>query len=180
MVYDLFAWPFVYAANLQIKNILQGKVSEKSRILDIGTGTGMTARHLASVFKAEIVGVDTSPRMLGRAQAIDGKGIEYKQGSALSLPVTGPFDVITMGYLLRHIKPEEAYKVFSEAARVSRYGTTLLVTDLFLPRPGPQQILGVWNIYSKEALTKLASDAGFSHKETRYPPLSILLVFERT
>ena len=166
-------------SNLEMGRLLQGKVSKESKILDIGTGTGMTARYLTSTFGARVVGIDTSLEMLSRAQALDGLDITFKQGNALSLPLAESFDVIIMGYLLRHIEPKDAPQVFLEASRVSRPGTILMVADLFLPKPGPQQVLGVWYLHDPVTLTQLAMDAGFTLFATRYLPLSILLAYQK-
>ncbi len=120
--YDAAAWPFVLMANIHIGNALQGKIKGGDKVLDMGTGTGMVAAYLAERFGANVTGVDASSAMLARAamrvKDIRVGKVTLVQGNALTLPLSGPYDVVVAAYLLRHIPSAEAGEIFRQAARV--------------------------------------------------------------
>jgi len=72
---------------------------EPRRILDLGTGTGFAARHLAGLFPhAEIVGADLSPAMLDEARRVTPQPqIRYEEADAAKLPHgDGVFDLVVL------------------------------------------------------------------------------------
>ena len=75
---------------------------EPSRILDVGTGTGFAARHLAERFpNAEVVGADLSPGMLDEARRLTppdlADRVRYEEADAAALPFTdGDFDLVVL------------------------------------------------------------------------------------
>lgn len=81
---------------------------EGLRLLDLGCGTGAsTAALLAAAPRAEIVGVDASAEMLGRARGKDWPDtVRFVHARAEELAgagVTGPFDGILAAYLVRNL-----------------------------------------------------------------------------
>ena len=59
-----------------------------STVVDLGCGTGRFTGLLATHFRAEIIGIDPSERMLDQARRKTGAGnIVYRQGSADALPI---------------------------------------------------------------------------------------------
>ena len=74
------------------------------RVLDIGTGTGLTAReaaHLAGP-AAEVTGIDPSAGMMERAKVP--AGVRLICGTAEEIPrPASSADFISMGYALRHV-----------------------------------------------------------------------------
>ena len=125
-------------ANIHIGNALEGKIKGGDQVLDMGTGTGMVAAYLAERFGANVTGVDASSAMLARAamrvKDIRVGKVALVQGDALSLPVSGEYDAVTMAYLLRHIPSSEAGEIFRQAARVCRPGGC--AGGLLRSRPG--------------------------------------------
>jgi demethylmenaquinone methyltransferase/2-methoxy-6-polyprenyl-1,4-benzoquinol methylase len=74
------------------------------RVLDIGTGTGLTAREAARLLAgtAEVIGVDPSAGMMERAKVP--AGVRLIQGTAEEIPLPGSSaDFVSMGYALRHV-----------------------------------------------------------------------------
>jgi ubiquinone/menaquinone biosynthesis C-methylase UbiE len=65
------------------------------RALDVGTGTGVGARSLASRFpEAEIIGVDVSPAMLAEARRL-APTLTFMEGDAAALPFDADsFDLV--------------------------------------------------------------------------------------
>ncbi len=102
------------------------------RVLDIATGTGVVARAAAAVTgdRRAIVGLDPSMGMI-MAGREHGPFINV-QGKSEELPFgDGSFDVITIGYALRHFA--DLNVVFRECARVLRPNGKLLILEITAP-----------------------------------------------
>ena len=114
------------------------------RCLDVGTGTGEIAFHVARTAGegSTVVGVDITPRMLELAERKESDlglpvKIDWQVGDALDLQFPdGSFDLVTSGYMLRNVcdiqkavaelsKPKNSvvrffYNIYMK--RVKRYG----------------------------------------------------------
>ena len=102
------------------------------RVLDVGTGTGLTAVEAArlSGSGANIVGVDPSPGMLANARMP--QGMQVIEGRAEELPVPdASFDFVSMGYALRHVS--DLRPVFSEFHRVLKPGGRACMLEITRP-----------------------------------------------
>ena len=81
------------------------------RCLDVGTGTGEIAFHVARTAGegSTVVGVDITPRMLELAARKEAElglpvRIDWREGDALNLDFPdGSFDLVTSGYMLRNV-----------------------------------------------------------------------------
>lgn len=95
-------------------------------LLDAGCGTG---RRLAGTGAARAVGVDLSPEMLAQGrknQAL--AGVELLEGDIGSLPVpNAEFELVWCRLVIGHVV--ELDRAFAELARVTRAGSTVVVTD---------------------------------------------------
>jgi ubiquinone/menaquinone biosynthesis C-methylase UbiE len=92
----------------------------EDRLLDLGTGTAALLRELARLPSRprEAVGVDTSPKMLGRARGLP-PGWRLELGDAQSLPFAdSSFDIVTATYLLHLLDPHGVRNVLLEARRL--------------------------------------------------------------
>lgn len=104
------------------------------RILDLGCGTGVLARHLAARpdFAGRVTGIDHSAAFVERARALAAQeglaGVEFEVGDvhALALP-DGTFDGAVLHTLLSHVRDPRA--VVAEAARVVRPGGWVAIFD---------------------------------------------------
>lgn len=110
------------------------------RVLDVATGTGVVARAAASVTKEPrgVIGLDPSIGMLlaGREKAM----MNIVQATSERLPFrNGSFDVITIGYALRHFADLES--VFRECRRVLRPSGRLLVLEITAPESRSARML---------------------------------------
>jgi demethylmenaquinone methyltransferase / 2-methoxy-6-polyprenyl-1,4-benzoquinol methylase len=102
------------------------------RILDVGVGTGLTAREAAYLVgsSGQVTGVDPSAGML--ASAVVPAGVKLLLGSAETLPVsTGAVDFVSMGYALRHVADLSA--AFREFMRVLVPGGRICILEITAP-----------------------------------------------
>lgn len=91
-------------------------------ILDIGSGAGNMAHHLAHY--GQVVGIDYNPRPLPVAQA---RGLDVLRGSGSELPFPdATFDLVALLDTVEHIADE--FGVYAEVQRVLKPGGMLLVT----------------------------------------------------
>ena len=101
-----------------------GRVETATRILDLGTGTGKAARVVAALYpEAEVLGVDLSPEMVRRAQALLPHGlagrVRFVVGDAARLDVpSGGFDLVVLLNMI---------PFFDELARVTAPGGVLVL-----------------------------------------------------
>jgi ubiquinone/menaquinone biosynthesis C-methylase UbiE len=100
-------------------------VPPPSRILDLGTGTGVVALALAERYaEAEVVGIDLSPGMIDEARRkvtpeLAGR-VRFAVGDASALDVPdGDFELVTLSNMI---------PFFGELARVTAPGGTLVLS----------------------------------------------------
>jgi demethylmenaquinone methyltransferase/2-methoxy-6-polyprenyl-1,4-benzoquinol methylase len=102
------------------------------RVLDIGVGTGLTARQAALLVgpSGKVTGVDPSRGMIDSAKVP--AGVELLLGSAESIPVGAQSaDFLSMGYALRHIADLSA--AFTEFLRVLKPGGRICLLEITRP-----------------------------------------------
>ena len=95
--------------------------------VDLGTGTGATARSLRKRYQASVVGVDTSPEMLRAARDLTNTGsldfcndVTYKRHNAEATGLAGgKADVVSVFFLL-HEAPAAARRRPGSASRAAR------------------------------------------------------------
>jgi len=105
------------------------------RLLELGTGTGETARRvLARHPAAVLVGLDASSEMLGHARAaLPADRVELRVARlADPLPV-GPFDAIFSALAIHHLDGEGKDELFRRAAALLAPGGRLVVGDVVVP-----------------------------------------------
>jgi demethylmenaquinone methyltransferase / 2-methoxy-6-polyprenyl-1,4-benzoquinol methylase len=102
------------------------------RVLDVGTGTGLTAREAAGLVgpRGNVIGIDPSGGMLARADVPP--GVELKSGCAERIPAAAESaDFVSMGYALRHIADLSA--AFREFSRVLVPGGRICLLEITVP-----------------------------------------------
>ncbi len=113
------------------------------RLLDVATGTGLTARAALSVASPaiDIIGLDVSENML--AETRRSLRIPVVQGSAERLPVAdASVDFVSMGYALRHVT--DLACAFQEFRRVLKPGGTLLLLEIGRPAGWVRHQFAAW------------------------------------
>ncbi|MGA2779839.1 MAG: class I SAM-dependent methyltransferase [Steroidobacteraceae bacterium] len=114
--------------------LLRSGLSIGMRVLDIGTGTGLTACEAARIVgdPTLVVGVDPSPGMVDCAKVP--AGLILKIGTAEAIPAdAAAAEFLTMGYALRHIG--DLSLAFAEFMRVLAPGGRVCLLEITKP-PG--------------------------------------------
>ncbi len=97
-------------------------------LLDVGCGTGTTARHLAGQVK-ELRGVDVSEEMLAAArQTVPGGRFERYDGKTLPFP-EGSFDITIAVCVFHHVPTRNRRLLADELNRVTRPGGIVAVFE---------------------------------------------------
>ena len=110
------------------------EITPRTRVLDIGSGIGGTARHVASRYGVRAIGIDLTPGFVETANALsamcglDGH-TEYQIASAYELPVESySIDLATMIHVGMNL--EDKFSLFKEVARVLAPGGRFAVFDI--------------------------------------------------
>ena len=148
-------------------------LTSETRVLDIGSGLGGTARHVAVRHGCTVTGVDLTPEFVETARALSRLvglqiGMRFEVGSALALPVVDDaFDVALLLHVGMNIEDKAA--LFREACRVLRPGGTFAVFDVMLgAEPGELTFPVPWSgvaetsfVAAPDAYRAAAAEAGF-------------------
>jgi demethylmenaquinone methyltransferase / 2-methoxy-6-polyprenyl-1,4-benzoquinol methylase len=126
-------------------------------VLDVACGTGLVSAALIRRWGCQVVGLDQSAAMLGRARArIEADPslaarIELLEGEAESLPFEdGSFDHLTFTYLLRYV--EDPAATLRELSRVVKPGGRISSLEFCVPRG---VWLWPWRLYTRVGLPAL-------------------------
>jgi demethylmenaquinone methyltransferase/2-methoxy-6-polyprenyl-1,4-benzoquinol methylase len=128
-------------------------------VLDVGTGTGLTALAAIDLAGApeRVVGVDPSPGMLAASKVPAASA--RLVGAAERLPVaSASFDFLSMGYALRHVADLDA--VFGECLRVLRPGGRVALLEITRPAQRWRRVL--LRVYMRGVVPLLARIFGRS------------------
>ncbi len=161
-----------------IASLKEGEV-----VLDLGSGAGFDA-FLASpkVGKAgKVIGIDMTDEMLEKARENANKGnytnVEFRKGDIEDLPVENDSIDVIISNCVINLTPDKE-KVFKETHRVLKTGGRLMVSDVVLIKPLPEELENdkellvgcVSGAILKQDYLRLLEKAGFSnitiHKET--------------
>ena len=119
-------------------------LSDRDRVLDIGTGEGQIARNLSAAGVAQVVGVDPTASQIHEALARAG-GPAYLRSNADGLPFAdASFDGALACLVYEHIEGMEA--ALAETVRVLRSGGrfVLMLNHPLLQTPGSGWIDDQW------------------------------------
>ncbi len=161
-------------------------LKEGERVLDLGSGGGfdcfLAAKKVGKTGK--VIGVDMTPEMLDKARANAKKGkyenVEFRLGEIENLPVADSSVDVIISNCVINLAPNKK-RVFEEAFRVLAPNGRLMVSDIVLLKPLPEEIQKSAEAYTscvagaeiKDRYLRLMHDAGFNDlqvlSEKTYP-----------
>lgn len=158
-------------------------VREGHALIDVGCGTGVIAALAQDIVgpAGTVVAIDPSAGMLAEARKAGVR--DARQAGAESLPVANDrFDVLAMGYALRHVADLRA--TFRESLRVLRPGGRVLLLEISRPEGAlSYHCLKLYLKHVVPSLTRLAKRSVEAQTLMRYywdtiehcvPPAAIL------
>jgi arsenite methyltransferase len=118
-------------------------ITKDSRVLEVGSGVGLSACHLAARYGCHITGVDLSPKMVEwasrRAERLRDQ-VEFRTGDAQDLPFAdGSFDAVLCESVTAF--PADKHKAVSEYARVTRSGGYVGLNEAMWLQPPPAELV---------------------------------------
>lgn len=117
----------------EVANATQGVVA--ARILDLGVGTGETARRILALHdRAKLVGVDVSESMLEEARRILPAGRVELRAARLQDPLpAGPFEIIASALAIHHLPGNGKRDLFHRVARALPEDGLFVIGDVVVP-----------------------------------------------
>jgi tRNA threonylcarbamoyl adenosine modification protein (Sua5/YciO/YrdC/YwlC family) len=106
-----------------------------ARVLELGTGTGETARRLLAAHpEAVLVGVDASAEMLAVARgSLPASRVELLVGAIEEPLPDGPFDLVASALCVHHLDGAGKADLFSRVLSVLRPGGRFVLADVVVP-----------------------------------------------
>lgn len=138
--FDPDTYPDLIAAEIPDYDQLQDAVaaaaagSPAERILDLGTGTGVTAQRVLDVHpEATLVGVDESEAMLAHARRTLPPSAELRV-SRLEDPLPeGPFDLVVSALAVHHLDGPGKAELFRRVAGALKPAGRFVMADVVVP-----------------------------------------------
>jgi SAM-dependent methyltransferase len=115
-------------------------------VVDLGSGAGMDAFLAAHQVGPEgrVIGVDMTDAMLEKARENARKGgfgnVEFRKGHIEELPIEDASVDAIISNCVINLSPEK-HRVYAEAYRVLKPGGRVMVSDVVLERPLPEEIV---------------------------------------
>src|SRR6058998_635493 len=106
---------------------------DSREILELGTGTGETARRVLALHpQARLTGIDESPPMLERARALLPAASLVVARLQDPLPPY-PFDLVVSALVIHHLTPAEKRDLFARVAASLCPGGRFVLADVVVP-----------------------------------------------
>ena len=103
------------------------------RVLDLGSGTGVTAQRIASHHPGvHLVGLDEDEAMLERARGAL-PDADFRVGRLEDALPTGPFDTVVSALAVHHLDSRHKADLFVRVARLLSPGGRFVLGDLIVP-----------------------------------------------
>jgi tRNA threonylcarbamoyl adenosine modification protein (Sua5/YciO/YrdC/YwlC family) len=105
------------------------------RILELGTGTGETARRLLARHpSASLVGIDVSPDMLSLARrGLPAERVDLRVRRLEDALPDGPFSLVASALCVHHLRGAAKAELFSRVASVLEPGGRFVLADVVVP-----------------------------------------------
>jgi tRNA threonylcarbamoyl adenosine modification protein (Sua5/YciO/YrdC/YwlC family) len=138
--FDPATYPDMIRGDLPAFDRLQDELALASgtgarRILELGTGTGETARRLLARHPdAMLVGVDVSEQMLAAARrALPAHSVELRVGRLEEELPLGPFDLVASALCVHHLSGRQKAGLFERVRDALAPGGRFVLADVVVP-----------------------------------------------
>jgi ubiquinone/menaquinone biosynthesis C-methylase UbiE len=173
-VYDLLDLPFEYARYRPFRSMLFAGLS--GRLLDAGVGTGRNIPFYPP--GSEVIGIDTSPEMLARAErrrARTGATGEFLERDVRATGfVDGSFDGVVASFLFCVLPEPEQLPALRELARVCKPTGEIRLLEYTRPgTPFRRLLTRIW-----EPWVRLAYGASFDRDVAQNVPAAGLVLVD--
>jgi ubiquinone/menaquinone biosynthesis C-methylase UbiE len=121
-------------------------LKEGETVVDLGSGPGLDCFLAADQVgkKGKVIGVDMTQEMLEKARENAGKGsysnVEFRLGEIENLPIADNSADVVISNCVINLSPDKQ-RVFNETFRVLRPGGRIMVSDIVLAKPLPENIM---------------------------------------
>jgi tRNA (cmo5U34)-methyltransferase len=137
------------------------------RILELGTGTGETARRILEVHPAaEFVGIDESSSMLEEARRVLPAAADLRVSRLQDPLPEGPFDIVVSCLTVHHLDGPGKADLFQRVAQVLGPAGLFVLADVVVPARGEDAVTPLTEGFdlpdSVDAQLEWLADAGFS------------------
>lgn len=121
------------------------------RVLELGTGTGETARRLLErLGDAEIVSVDESAEMLAEARRVlASERVRLIEGRLQDQLPRGPFDLVVSALAIHHLDDHEKPDLFSRVRAALGPGGRFVLADVVVPDDPDHAVIPLTPGYDK-------------------------------
>ena len=118
---------------LQARTAAATATQHAARILDLGVGTGETARRVLDLHpEARLVGIDASPAMLARARELLPDAELYVGRLEDPLP-EGPFELVVSALAVHHLDGAGKRRLFRRVHDALSAGGAFVLADVVVP-----------------------------------------------
>lgn len=121
-----------------------------TRILDLGTGTGVTARRVLAIHpQALLVGVDQSARMLAVARRTLAGRADLRTARLQEPLPPGPFDLVVSALAIHHLDGAGKADLFRRIAEILGPGGRFVLGDLIVPDDPNDMVTPIDRVYDQ-------------------------------
>jgi tRNA (cmo5U34)-methyltransferase len=127
------------------ERVAAATAGEASRLLELGIGTGETARRVLALHPgAQLTAIDSSPEMLARAKELL-PGADLRLARLEDPLPSGPFDLVYSTLAVHHLDAAGKRDLFERLGSTVRPGGRFVLADVVVPAdPADQQIEIDW------------------------------------
>jgi trans-aconitate methyltransferase len=124
-------------------------------ILELGTGTGETARRLLERFPdATLVGIDESEAMLAAARGALPERVDLRVARLQDPLPTGPFDLVCSALCVHHLDGAEKADLFTRVREALAPGGRFVLGDVVLPADAAAPRIPLTPAYDKPSTVR--------------------------
>jgi tRNA threonylcarbamoyl adenosine modification protein (Sua5/YciO/YrdC/YwlC family) len=153
------------------------------RVLELGTGTGETARRLLErLADAELVSVDESAGMLAvAAHALPAERVQLVEGRLQDPLPEGSFDLVVSALAIHHLDEREKSDLFARVRAALSPGGRFVLADVIVPDDPAKALIPLTPGYDKPSpladQLRWLQDAGFRSADVvwRHDDLAIVV-----